>query len=454
MIRILLVEDDDGLREVISDFLNQKDYYVVAVSNGKKAREIFSSGDFNLIISDVQMPFLNGVELLQWIRERSKIPFILITGFTNLLETKNAFDYGANGFLTKPFKSDELFRILSEVLKPAEEIKSDTITDNLDSQFCKVPIDEFVARPLIDFDIFVLLKAEKYIKIARTGEILDKERLKTYKDKGVDSLHIKKEDFSKIIQFNLKVSKALQSSLKITKEKKINFIKYSAQVILEKCFVDNIDRQVFLDAKDFMTCSMEVLSQDDELFYLMDVLNYHSDQLYAHSLGVAIYSIMIAKKMQFESTQVYFKLSMAGLFHDIGKKEIDKEIIDKPRKLMNADERKIFETHALRSREVLETISGIPQDVVQIVYEHHEDGIGNGYPRAISKLIQHPLSCIVYLADLFVTKALKNSVNPESDANSALNHIIRYDLDRVDTKALSALRSIYLDHQTTDLESN
>lgn len=108
MTKILIVEDDEFLREIIMDHLVESGYEVVGAANGKLGKEIALTGGFDLIVSDVQMPFVTGVELLKWVREQSSIPFILMTGFTNLLKDSNPTDLGAQGLLTKPFTTQQL----------------------------------------------------------------------------------------------------------------------------------------------------------------------------------------------------------------------------------------------------------------------------------------------------------------------------------------------------------
>src|SRR5690606_25994723 len=119
--------------------------------------------------------------------------------------------------------------------------------------------------------------------------------------------------------------------------------------------------------------SMELLVKDEQTFDLLSILNSHSDHLYAHSLGVSMYSVMIAKAMDWNSTAALFKLSFGGLMHDIGKKEISPEILNKSRASLSYKERQVLETHPVRGKEIMESLKSAPSEVVAIVYEHHEN---------------------------------------------------------------------------------
>ena len=114
--RILVVEDDNFFREALVDVLTKKKYEVVAADNGRTAKEILATQGVDLILSDIQMPHLTGPELLEWVNERTQTPCVLMTGFSNLLETMSAHELGAKGFLSKPFSNTDLFHAIESII--------------------------------------------------------------------------------------------------------------------------------------------------------------------------------------------------------------------------------------------------------------------------------------------------------------------------------------------------
>ena len=108
MNKILVVEDDEFFRTALENVLVDAKFDVTVAPNGKSAKELLSMTPFDLIVSDIQMPFFDGVELLEWVKENKPTPFILMTGFAHILETKSAFELGADEFIAKPFEDDEL----------------------------------------------------------------------------------------------------------------------------------------------------------------------------------------------------------------------------------------------------------------------------------------------------------------------------------------------------------
>lgn len=441
--QILIVEDDQFFREAIRDLLKKKDYDVLEAPNGKTAKDILVLQMVDLVISDIQMPGLSGMELLEWSKEHKPVPFIIMTGFSKLLETQSAYDLGAREFLTKPFKNIELLEAIERIVgrKPDVETKPDAASDR--PEYCKVSIDDFVARTKIDFDVYVRLSENKHIKISNQGEGISTERVNHYKSKGLRYLYIRTEDFRKIVDFNLNLGSIIKNRADISDAQKINFMKYTSEVILEKAFVEGVDKFSFNDAKVFLNMTSEVISEAEEHFDLLNLLNSHSDYIYAHSFGVAMYAVMIARNMGIQSNQTLFKLSMAALFHDIGKKEIDRTILEKQRALLTTQERTLIESHVSRGKEILMTMQNISEEIVQIVFEHHEDCAGQGYPLGKAKKDLHPLSKILQVANLFVELAMKGPNHSGIPGPSAVAQLERLYFDRLDGSAMRAVKALF-----------
>lgn len=440
---ILVVEDDEFFREALVHLLQKNRYDTLSANNGRIAKDILMTQSVDLILSDIQMPYLTGPELLEWLNERSLIPCVLMTGFSNLLETLSAHELGAKGFLNKPFSNQELLDCIQGILGSNEPEAPAEMTQVEDMKYCSVSINEFVAKPQIEFDVFIRLSSKKFVKIGHAGSTLPVDKITEYRSKGVRHLYIRSEDFNKLLDFNFEVLEALSKHPKVSPEKRLNFVRYTGELILEKCFVNGIDKESFHEANNLVQQSVNSIVETKQNFDLINALNSHSNSVYAHSLGVALYSIMIARKMGLESTATFYKLSMGGLFHDIGKKEIPQEVLDKPRPLLQQRERMILETHPSRGKEILQELPGVPEDVVEITYQHHEDCLGTGFPRGLTKNKIHPLAKIVYVANRFVDLILSTDHKKGMPPEKAIKQLAA-DIDRMDIRAFEALKSFTL----------
>ncbi|MDU5272785.1 MAG: response regulator transcription factor [Finegoldia magna] len=100
---LLVVEDDQMIREGICEFLSEFGYKTYQAEDGKQAISIFENNEINLAILDIQLPYINGLDVLKKIRETSDIPAIMLTAFSDEEYKINAFTSLADGYIEKPF---------------------------------------------------------------------------------------------------------------------------------------------------------------------------------------------------------------------------------------------------------------------------------------------------------------------------------------------------------------
>ncbi|WP_311437394.1 response regulator transcription factor [Finegoldia magna] len=100
---LLVVEDDKMIREGICEFLSEFGYKTYQAEDGKQAISIFENNEINLAILDIQLPYINGLDVLKKIRETSDIPAIMLTAFSDEEYKINAFTSLADGYIEKPF---------------------------------------------------------------------------------------------------------------------------------------------------------------------------------------------------------------------------------------------------------------------------------------------------------------------------------------------------------------
>ena len=115
--KILLVDDDEGIRIFIEFLLQNAGYTVVQAQNGRQAVEVFKEHPTDLIVTDMMMPEMDGLELIEAVRKdlQSKVPIIMLTaaGSGYMKENRDkANELGADSFLNKPIATE---RLMSEI---------------------------------------------------------------------------------------------------------------------------------------------------------------------------------------------------------------------------------------------------------------------------------------------------------------------------------------------------
>lgn len=115
---ILLVEDDASLSTVLADYLRSKDYIVETAINGKEAWELILVKHYDVIISDIMMPRMNGYELLKLIRSQyPELAVLMLTAKTDRDDIIHAYELGCDDYVTKPFSMDILICKIEAVLR-------------------------------------------------------------------------------------------------------------------------------------------------------------------------------------------------------------------------------------------------------------------------------------------------------------------------------------------------
>jgi len=108
--KILVVDDEEAIREVVSTLLEAQGYDCSTVSNGLHAREYLEKNSVDLVLSDMSMPEMDGLSLLEWERKHvPDIPVIMVTAMHELSTALNAIRLGAYDYILKPFEKDQLY---------------------------------------------------------------------------------------------------------------------------------------------------------------------------------------------------------------------------------------------------------------------------------------------------------------------------------------------------------
>lgn len=114
---VLVVDDEDFVREMICDVLRESGYRVIGAENGKRALEEYDGNDVDLVLMDLMMPVMNGIEAIRKLRNRSAdVPIVAASALSDE-KPREALEAGADRFLSKPFTADTLCRALRQVLQ-------------------------------------------------------------------------------------------------------------------------------------------------------------------------------------------------------------------------------------------------------------------------------------------------------------------------------------------------
>jgi two-component system, OmpR family, phosphate regulon response regulator OmpR len=121
-LHILVVDDDDRIRDLLKDFLSENNYIVSTAENAEQAKEKIEYFKFDIIILDVMMPGQNGYELTQDIKRELKVPIILLTAKGEVENRIKGLELGADDYIGKPFEPKELLLRIKNIIKNNNKI--------------------------------------------------------------------------------------------------------------------------------------------------------------------------------------------------------------------------------------------------------------------------------------------------------------------------------------------
>lgn len=127
MIKILIVEDDEKLARFVELELLHEGYEILKADNGRTGLEIAEKGEVDLVLLDIMIPQINGLEVLRRIRKTSDLPVIMLTARDAVMDKVSGLDAGADDYITKPFAIEELLARIRTALKKR------TVTEKIDT---------------------------------------------------------------------------------------------------------------------------------------------------------------------------------------------------------------------------------------------------------------------------------------------------------------------------------
>ena len=174
---ILIVEDELRIRFLLRDYLMKEDFNVFEASDGEEGLFIFSTQKIDLVLLDIMMPIMDGLTMLEKLREVSTVPVILLTAKSEEEDKLQGYDYGADDYMTKPFSPKVLIAKVKALLKRTrEDLDSSSqdfngLTINKLSHEVKIDGNEIILSPK-EYELLIYLVTNESIALTRDN-ILD-----------------------------------------------------------------------------------------------------------------------------------------------------------------------------------------------------------------------------------------------------------------------------------------
>ncbi|MCG8634507.1 MAG: response regulator [Desulfobacterales bacterium] len=496
-IKILVVDDEEGILDVTEGYFQRKGYEVYTAGNGAEALEIINQVKIGCIFTDINMPVMDGLELAERVRQiESTLPVVVMTGYPSLENSIQTLKNGVVDYLIKPvnleqmeltlkriLRERELFvenlilkeeverkerlqRLNKELLQRVEEVNTlnrvmedFAATDSSYGIFNKVVdlgVEELKADKVF-FHIYSEQDASLVLVAKSSSEFQNDEILSKYdqditdqaKAYIIDSLETDKNpclvaDSKNNAALGDPIRSLMVVPLKI--RDKI-FGVASAFIFQEDRFFSEKDIYYmnFITQKAASAIENIALYENiyenlfSTLYAFVTALEVRDLYTQRHSTRVAKYAHMIAAEMGCSEEELDV-INFAGSLHDIGKIGIRDDILLKPGRLTDEEYEKIKE-HPVIGADIISKL-GLWDREMEIIRHHHERYDGKGYPDGLKGEQIPKLARIMAVADCYDAMASDRAYRKKMDKNDALETIKRNSGTQFDPKAVDAFMRI------------
>lgn len=460
---ILVVDDDPGIVELLADLLQDLDYRVECATNGVEALARMAVKNFDLMLTDINMPVMDGMELIRQVKAQKKSPVIIvITAYASTQSAIDALKFGVYDYITKPFNldmvSNAVERALEKQFLQRENINLKEMmalyraSESISSQFglddvVKVLFESAASFTKTDFmalylddtnngekgdlrlsrrQLFHKMPAsERYLinilpkRLPHTvvEECFADHSSKIFKENdplltAIFSNSQKAIHFNSMMSFSLKTGNRLVGIMIL--------VSFTPEVI----FSDKLRRSLYmLVSKAASGIENTYLNDNLQKQYVETVesfaqaLEAKDSYTHGHSRQVSHFAALIARHLGFSNNELA-ALQQAAILHDIGKIGIPDTILNFPGELTASEFDEIRE-HSRKGRNILAPISSLAA-VVEVVYHHHEHWDGGGYPEGLSGTEIPLMARIIGVADAFDAMTSHRPYRPPLSMEEAL----------------------------------
>lgn len=424
-VRVLIVEDDPMVSNFCTRLLQMKGYAVRTACNGREALGILQNHQFDLVLTDLQMPEMGGMALLREIRHHhADVDTIMFTAYATVETAREALKLGAFDYLTKPFNVDELERTvrravewrrvrqerqrLSEIVALYEI--SQTFTGTLDTETAVREIVELLWRRFSPAALSLSLvhpeDNELELLACRGTSTNVPVGTRAPIDQGIccDALF---EGHARLVSHPELVAPSHLARLVLRSNDRLVGVLHLIRAPDQPGF-DSDDRTLLTICASQIAASLDnsrlyrqLKQQNLETVAALAALIDARDLYTAgHSLQVMRYAVRLGEVVGLESERIE-ALRYGGLLHDIGKIGVPDAILLKPARL-SPEEMDVMRAHTVIGVEIVRGIKAL-RAVLPIIRHHHERIDGAGYPDGLSG-DQIPLEArIMAIADAYDT---------------------------------------------------
>lgn len=435
MSKIFVVDDEIEFTEALADYLTSQGHEVVSCHDPQIALDKMNGDEkIELIISDIKMPGMTGVELYQKYKssDRKHAPFVLMTGHTDLMNVKLAYALGIDELLAKPFELDVLKLVVNFLLE-----NSDSHGNENDKYFA-IPVEDLMVASNSQYNLYLKIN-HKYVCVTKTGQEFTPQRLKSLADKGVKNIFLASCDYAKYTDLQFAISDSIKTH-PIDQAKKYKAFNHLISTVSNNAVINQIDKATLTRALHAFENYSQVAFNNAHMSDMLISFTKDNPNLAEKSSMLATISSSVADLWKWNSPKIQSRIVLGALLCDIGLKDYP-HLHEKKRINFTKEEGIEYEEHPLRSYKMLSDVGDLPEEVLQIALQHHENGMATGYPQKLLKNKVHSFSKLIHGVNEFIETLYQQK--DKTDVKTALDQIFNLQRKIVSEQVLKSLYKLF-----------
>jgi response regulator RpfG family c-di-GMP phosphodiesterase len=452
--RVLVVDDEKVIREILADFLGLEGFRVTTAADGVAALARLAEERYNLVISDLKMPNMGGLELLERVQTlHENVLTVIMTGFGTVETAIEAMKKGAYDYILKPFKVEEVVhivqrglekqRLVSENIRLKEIISLHELSEELQATLSLKEVVESTLRASVenvgaDFAA-VFIDDDSSGRLGPAGNLANPDS-----PPGIDG---GKLDIDRVLatldQERFVLAAGAAAATFFTRPPRDLAALMCVPLVARQRTIGLLEVHSCAASVQFMEGQRKVLGMlgsraaaaiDNAVLFnnlqqtfqqtiqgLARALEAMDKYTAGHSDRVTVYARITAEQLG-ESKERVAMITQAGMLHDIGKLGCHANL-NKPGKLTD-EEYEIFKLHPTFGKEILEPITFL-QPLIPGVHLHHERWDGQGYPLGLKGDEIPMIARILSVADAYDAMTSSRAYRRALEHSVALTEIAR-----------------------------
>jgi HD-GYP domain-containing protein (c-di-GMP phosphodiesterase class II) len=260
---------------------------------------------------------------------------------------------------------------------------------------------------------------------------------------------------TKVLDFPYTIEQVLKCieespALKSSAEQKFITLRTLSVKVIEEIYNNGLNEQNIIMAQKIGDSISTLIQKEKDFADIIKNMDDYKPLIYCHPFLVCVFSMMICRKLKWDSQRTMSSLALGALIHDIGMTALPLELRSMNPSEMNPEQFKLYQSHPIEGLNMTNKFPQIPSSVTQIILQHHEAN-SKGFPNAVSNVKIYPLAKVVSLSDKFARYLLDNEMSPFAGLKAFLGN--RMEVLQHDPEMIKAMIKSFIKDDKDSKES-